>query len=353
QAWDEDNEADNMFYEQLLDPSILKPRSEEQKSESDDVKMEPVHTTGMARITSNYDTFHTRATPITTLHEQSVIDAQRKIRAMDLINKTFNTDKYDFTTEPLHSGRPDQFARYKAVDKSDPTNPIVEADLTLPNVDIANNINYLRHKRAPETDGHFMDPNLRMPRESLSPTLTAEEVHFDDKSQQRMSKQYQSALDKLFIESTAKTRDELWQTYEDTMMYDTNPWDPADFDKPRTPAARKRHLWLMEQYCTADMDIDSDTMDDKLTPDHNEFVTTEWSSSADIRPMFQLLVAEKHVTADIHTQLAALLKRYEDQCSQEWAHTGKIPGVTLKLDLYPGSQPFKRAPYPTNFRVQR
>ncbi|MCP5101620.1 MAG: hypothetical protein GY943_39250, partial [Chloroflexi bacterium] len=61
QAWDEDNEADNMFYEQLLDPSILKPRSEEQKSESDDVEMKPVHTTGMAKVTSNYDTFHTRA----------------------------------------------------------------------------------------------------------------------------------------------------------------------------------------------------------------------------------------------------------------------------------------------------
>ena len=219
QTWMEGKEADDLFYEQLIDPSTLNPHPSNQ-NKSDDIDMDTSNTTGLTKVTKDYGTFHTRnADPpdTPTMYEQTVIDAKRKIKGMDLIHRSFDNGKYDFVTEPLHSNRPDQFARYKAVDKTNPKAPIVVADLTLPNVDVSNNINYLKRTRAMEEDGYFMDPNLRLPNESISPSLHADEIEFDTKAEEQsknhshttMSALYQSALDDLFIESTAQQRDNL------------------------------------------------------------------------------------------------------------------------------------------------
>ena len=107
----------------LTDPSTLIPRS---NTETKSDEMETLNTTGITKVNADFDAFHTRtdtasrggAETTPTMYEQSVIDAQRKVKGLDLVNRSFNNEDFDFVTEPLHETRPDQYARYKAVDKT-------------------------------------------------------------------------------------------------------------------------------------------------------------------------------------------------------------------------------------------
>ena len=47
--------------------------------------------------------------------------------------------------------------------------------------------------------------------------------------------------------------------------------------------------------------------------------------------------------------LHQLIEQYEGQIAHSWADCGHIEGVYLKLDLKPGSRPFKRVPYRQSF----
>ena len=105
-------QRDDLFYEQLTDPSTLKPHSNTE-TKSDDVEMETLNTTGITKVNADYKSFHTRTGTATrggtattpTMYEQSVIDAQRKVKGLELINRSFNNDEFDFVTEPLHETR--------------------------------------------------------------------------------------------------------------------------------------------------------------------------------------------------------------------------------------------------------
>ncbi|MCP5019326.1 MAG: hypothetical protein GY938_29185, partial [Ketobacter sp.] len=67
---------------------------------------------------------------------------------------------------------------------------------------------------------------------------------------------------------------------------------------------------------------------------------------------FELFVAQSNIGPEIKQQLKELLAKYDDRMAKEWADCGLIPGVTLKLDLIPGAQPFKKAPYKTNAEME-
>ena len=83
----------------------------------------------------------------------------------------------------------------------------------------------------------------------------------------------------------------------------------------------------MEQYYHTQMEIDDATNDELLQPDHSDYITTEWMPAKDTKPMFQCLLAEKHLDSATHAQLAELLQEYDDRYSKEWADTGLIEGV--------------------------
>ena len=51
--------------------------------------------------------------------------------------------------------------------------------------------------------------------------------------------------------------------------------------------------------------------------------------------------------------LHQLLQQYEDQIAHTWADCGEIEGIFLKLDLKPGSRPFKRMPYRQSFLMMK
>ena len=65
------------------------------------------------------------------------------------------------------------------------------------------------------------------------------------------------------------------------------------------------------------------------------------------------LVAEELAGGPIEHLLKELLSQYDDRISKAWAHTGLIEGITLKLDLKPGSLPFRKHPYNTNNAMKK
>jgi hypothetical protein len=52
----------------------------------------------------------------------------------------------------------------------------------------------------------------------------------------------------------------------------------------------------------------------------------------------------------IQQQFTTLLIDYDSTIAKTWADCGKIEGVYLKLNLKPGSKPFKFAPYNSSFK---
>ena len=93
---------------------------------------------------------------------------------------------------------------------------------------------------------------------------------------------------------------------------------PLDVDKPRSEAATRRYLLTVN--------VDGSYRDEPVVVGHD------------------LSSAEK---GNLHQ----LIARYESQIAQNWSDCGLIEGVYLKLDLKPGSRPFKRLPYRQSFEM--
>ena len=53
----------------------------------------------------------------------------------------------------------------------------------------------------------------------------------------------------------------------------------------------------------------------------------------------------------VRSEFEQLLTEYDSVVAKHWADCGLIPGITLKLDLKEGTVPYKKAPYPTSYKM--
>ena len=129
-----------------------------------------------------------------------------------------------------------------------------------------------------------------------------------------LSDKYKSAD---FVDSTLETEQELIERHQ---SQENNVWNPLDVDKPRSDEATRRYL----------LSVDVETKYDG-----------------------EVLTVGANLPPTILTALHELIRKYETQVAQSWADCGLIEGIYMKLDLKPGSQPFKRRPYRQSFEMMR
>ena len=156
-----------------------------------------------------------------------------------------------------------------------------------------------------------LDESLRVPGESINEVVECPKTLRDHPF-------YADYVEDDWIETTEETEIEVVSRHIDQR---DAVFEPQDIDKPRSHRATKRYLYQ----------IDTDVAP-KMWEGEEIKIGTKLSKS-------------------MRQQLHDLLKRYNLQIASHWADTGLIEGIFLKLDLKPGSKPFKRRPYRQSYRM--
>ena len=160
----------------------------------------------------------------------------------------------------------------------------------------------------PNVKAHRLDPALRIPGENIEHTVPPPSSLL----QRSFPVDYKGCD---FIDVSENTEIENVTRFLEQEELVTQ---PQDVDKPRSDVATRRYLYSVEV--------------DKSYANEPVIVGPDLSS------------AEK-------VNLHKLIARYESQIAQNWSDCGLIDGVYLKLDLKPGSRPFKRHPYRQSFEM--
>ena len=228
--------------------------------------------------------------------------------ADNLIDRTFGQTNSEPTDRPLTNTRSSLTVNLIHIDPHD-----TETDDAETSVSSTFSVDDTLEQFYPSNGlhSHQLDESLRVPGESINKlTKCPEELREHSFASRYVEDDWIDVTEDTQIEVVSRHLDQRGACYE-----------PQDIDKPRSNQATRRYLYQ----------IDAD-VGPKL-----------WEGE-------EVKIGTK-LTRSERAQLHSLLKRYNFQIASHWADTGLIEGIFLKLDLKPGSQPFKRRPYKQSYTM--
>ncbi len=156
-----------------------------------------------------------------------------------------------------------------------------------------------------------IDPSLTVPTESVDELVPCPLTLSDHPL-------YCHFVDAEFINVSEQTEIEVVRRYLEQQQDAV--YNALDIDKPRTAAATRRYLYGIDTRTR--YGNDTLTISDALSP------------------------------AD-RGALHSLIQQHVSQIASHWADCGLIEGIYMKLDLKPGSQPFRQRPYRQSFPMMK